>query len=161
MEALGFDLKYFAFQLANFLLLLFILKKLIHKPLISLIEKRREEIEAGLSNAEAAKKSLEQTEVEQRQILEEARSEARKLVEDTKQEAKALELALTESASAKATALVEATRQELATEREMLRKELKAELTEMVVTTTEKVLGEAITDQEKRKQVDKLVKEVA
>jgi F-type H+-transporting ATPase subunit b len=161
MEALGFDLKYFLFQLVNFTLLLVILKKLIHKPLLNLLEKRREEIEAGLKHAAAARKALTQTEEDQKAILENARSEARGLIEVTRQEAKALELSLTEDAAAKAAVLMENARMELSREKELLRQELRQELSALVVIATEKVMGEAITDAEKLKHVDKLVKEVA
>ena len=161
MEALGFDLKYFLYQLANFVVLLFILKKLLHKPLLNLLEKRREEIESGLKNAEAAKKALEQTEEDQKAILENARKEARGLIQVTKEEAKALELKLTEDPAAKAENLMANARPELQHEKEQLREELRTELAELVVTATEKVMNEAITDAEKRKQVDKLVKEVS
>lgn len=161
MEALGFDLKYFLYQLANFLVLVFILKKIIHKPLLSLLEKRREEIESGLKNAKLAEEALNKTEIEQKEILENTRKEARNLIETTREEAKALELSLAQTAATRAETMLEQARQELQFEKEKLRSELRGELAELVVTATEKVLGEAITDPEKRKHVDTLVKEIA
>lgn len=161
MEALGFDLTYFLFQLGNFVVLFLILRKLLHKPLTTLLEKRQQEIEEGLENAEKAKTALAETEVRQQELLETARGEARQLVESTRAQAKELESKLQAEAAAKAAELLERTQEELQAEREKFRAELRAEMAELVTTATEKVLDGTVSVKDKQSHIEKLVKEVA
>jgi F-type H+-transporting ATPase subunit b len=69
MEALGIDLKTLIFQLINFLVLLILLTKLLHKPLKKLMESRQREIAEGLENAAKAREQLEQAEAERQEML--------------------------------------------------------------------------------------------
>jgi F-type H+-transporting ATPase subunit b len=160
MEALGIDLRTLIFQLFNFLLLLFILTKLLHNPLKKLLERRREEIEQGLANAETARKQLEQAEADRKDLLEKADLEGRLLISAAKKRATDLESALKADAQEKAEKMLEKNREELAAERERLKDELRGELADLVVSATEKVLASPIPDKEKRENVSKLVKEV-
>lgn len=161
MEALGFDLKYFLFQLANFVILFLILRKLLHKPLTDLLEKRRLEIAGGLENAEKMKVALAETESRQEEILEEARKKARAFIEETKVQAKELELHLSNEASEKAAQILARTQEELQTEREEFRRQLRNEMTDLVLQATEKVLEGAISTKEKQQHIEKLVKDLA
>jgi len=69
MEALGFDLRYFLFQATNFVLLFFILRAVLHKPIFGMLEKRRIEIEGGLENAEKMKVALAETEQKTTRVI--------------------------------------------------------------------------------------------
>jgi F-type H+-transporting ATPase subunit b len=160
MEALGIDLKTLIFQLINFLLLLFILTRLLHTPLKALLESRRKEIEEGLANAEAARKQLEQAEADRKALLEKADQEGRVLISAAKKRAGDLESELSADAQQKAERMVAKTREELAAERDRMKDELRGELAELVVTATEKVLSSPIPEKEKRENVAKLVNEV-
>lgn len=161
MESLGFDLKYFLFQLANFVLLFILLRSLLHKPLRNFLESRQKEISDGLTNAEKVKEALADAEVKQQELLEKARGEARKLIETSRQEAKDLGVEMQQEAAAQATAVLERAQDELQAEREKFRTELKAEMADLVVTATKKILDQANLDKEKQQQIEKLVKEVA
>lgn len=161
MEALGFDLKYFLFQLLNFGLLFFLLKYLLHKPLLALLDKRKAEIQSGLDNAEKMQVAIAETEESQRLLMEETRAQARLLLDETKAQAQAVESQLREEAVKKASELLERAQAELAAEREEQYRQLRLELTNLVVTATEKVLSNAVSIEEKRKQVEKIVKELA
>lgn len=157
MEALGIDLRWFLFQLGNFVVLSFILTKLLHKPLRKFLDDRQAVIAGGLENAKKMEVALQETETRQRETLEEAQREARKMLDGVKLEAKKLETSLTEGAQAKADKLLEKAREDLSIEREQLRRELRGELAAMVVTATEKVLDGSLTSPEKKQQVAKLV----
>ncbi len=159
MEALGIDLKYFLFQLVNFVVLFLILRKLLHKPLINLLDTRKAEIESGLSNAEKMKHALAEAEAKQDELIADARTKAKALVDETRAQAKELGQQLTDDAKKKADGVLAGARAELAEERERLRSELKQELAEMVVVATEKVLQQPLASAEKKQQVITLVKE--
>ncbi|MBI2593944.1 F0F1 ATP synthase subunit B, partial [Candidatus Daviesbacteria bacterium] len=57
-------------QIVNFLVLLWILNKLLYKPVLKVLEERKAKIEKGLKNAEEIEKRLAQTaEEEEKAIL--------------------------------------------------------------------------------------------
>ena len=74
-------------QIVNFLIVFFILKKFLYKPILELLNKRKTTIKEGLAQAEEARLKLEKVLVEEKQILKNAQLQARKIVEDSRQEA--------------------------------------------------------------------------
>ncbi len=77
-------------QVVNFLVLLFILKKFLYKPILKVLEERKKKIEESLKNAEEIEKRLLETEEEKDKVLLKASSEAQKLLDDTKKELEAM-----------------------------------------------------------------------
>ncbi|MBI4089140.1 MAG: F0F1 ATP synthase subunit B [Candidatus Levybacteria bacterium] len=73
-------------QIVNFLIIFFILKKFLYKPILELLRKRQTTIKEGLKQAEEAKVRLEKVIVEEKNILRQAQIQAKKIIEDTKQE---------------------------------------------------------------------------
>lgn len=160
MEALGIDLRWFLFQLGNFIVLFILLSVILHKPLRKLLEDRQSEIKEGLENADRMKTALAEAEERQRKTLEDAQKEARKMFDAAKLEARAIEEKLREEAQEKAEKLLERAQEDIANERDKLRKELRGELASMVISATEKVIDQKIDSNAKKEEVEKLVKEL-
>lgn len=156
MEALGIDLKWFLFQMGNFIILLGILTYFLHKPLLKLLEARKQEIAEGLENARQMKQELTSTMEQQTDILEDARKESAAILQETKKRATQLEADLTAKAKEKTEQMSLKAHQDLESEREQLRKELKADLASMVVQATEKILSENVSA-EKEKEIKRQV----
>ena len=76
---LGIDWRLLVAQLANFLILLFVLRRFAYKPLLKLLEERKQRIADGLANAQKAKSNLEEAEKERQEIISTAKKEHRKL----------------------------------------------------------------------------------
>lgn len=161
MEALGFDLRYFLFQATNFVLLFLILRKLLHKPLLSLMEKRSEEISEGLANAERMKVALAETEQKQQELLDAARGEARSMIETTRSEAKKLSEDLKAEAATRAERMLKQAEAELRAERERMFEELRAELAGLVVTAAGKIIESDEASAERTRHARQLVKELS
>lgn len=90
LHTFGFNAQLFLAQVVNFLILAYIFKRFLYKPLLAIIKKRKDEIELGLRNAEDAKVALERAETEQERIISKANIEAKKIISDTKESAEAL-----------------------------------------------------------------------
>ena len=58
MEKLGLNLGYLLVQIFNFLILFVILRVWVYKPILGLLEKRRENIAQGLEDARVAAEAL-------------------------------------------------------------------------------------------------------
>ena len=87
MEALGIDFLNIAIYVFNFFVVLFILQRLAYKPVKDMLEKRRQEIESGLTAAEQAQQEAARQRAEFEKELANARQssqeEARRAAEAT------------------------------------------------------------------------------
>lgn len=74
-------------QIINFLIILFILKRFMYKPILSIIKKRENEIKKSIIDSEAADKKLEVASEKEKQILQKAQEKGEKIVSDARLEA--------------------------------------------------------------------------
>src|SRR3990167_7949837 len=68
-------------QIINFLIVFYLLKRFLYKPVLDVLRKREDEIKKGLQEAEKGKKLLEETE---KKILRNARLKADEMVKNAK-----------------------------------------------------------------------------
>lgn len=73
MERLGLDIKILFAQIVNFVILFFILKKILYKPLIKLIDERNKKINEAIENSAKIEDKLESLDKKSKQILAKAR----------------------------------------------------------------------------------------
>ena len=73
-------------QIVNFLIVLYILRRFLYKPVLGTLKKRKDAIKEGLKNAEEAHLRLETAIEEEKNILKNAQIQSKKLIEDAKKE---------------------------------------------------------------------------
>ena len=73
-------------QVVNFLIVLFILRKFLYKPILETLQKRRDKISEGLRITEEVRVRLEKVILEEKTILTKAHAQGKKLIEDAKKE---------------------------------------------------------------------------
>ena len=71
-------------QIINFLIVFYLLKRFLYKPVLDVLRKREDEIKKGLQEAEKGKKLLEETEEKEKKILRNARLKADEMVKNAK-----------------------------------------------------------------------------
>lgn len=141
LHKLGIDWKLLIAQGVNFLILLFILKRFVYKPMLAFLDERAGKIESGLQNADAATKRLEEAEKEHKELLTKAQAEARGIVEEALAAAKRRDAEQLEKTKAEVAALLETGQKNIQEERERTLREAKEELGALVVMATEKLAG--------------------
>lgn len=87
LKNFGFDPVMLAAQIVNFLIILYILKRFLYKPVLDMLKKREDTIKTGLKQAEESRLLLEKTVEEEKKVLTKAQEEAKKLIEDAKNQA--------------------------------------------------------------------------
>lgn len=87
LNQFGFDLKLFAAQIVNFLVIAFVFKKFLYKPILDTLQKRNSAIKKGLKDAEMATRALEQAEAQKDEILKTAGKEAERILGEAKLQA--------------------------------------------------------------------------
>ncbi len=157
-KTFGFDPTFFVAQIINFLILAFIFKKFLYKPLLKLLKERAKTIEKGLADAQKAQLELEKANNRSEEILKKAAQDAEKILDETKKNAEEIRSELLESSKAESQKIIEQAR--LTAEQEFVKAQEKArdmslDLSQKIL---DKVLGELFTKQEKEKILERNIK---
>ncbi|MBI1982173.1 MAG: F0F1 ATP synthase subunit B [Candidatus Levybacteria bacterium] len=89
-------------QVVNFLIILYLLKRFLYKPILDLLKNRETVIKDGLQKAQEAVLLLEKTKEEEKRIIKNAQAEAKKLLENAKIHSLSLTAKLEESSKKQA-----------------------------------------------------------
>lgn len=79
MEKLGIDAVQLGAQLVNVIILLIVLKKFLYKPVLGILQKRREEIEGGLKLRDEMEGKIKKLEDKEKDLDQKAKLKARQL----------------------------------------------------------------------------------
>lgn len=139
------DWKLILAQIFNFGLVFAALYLLAAKPLKKLIEDRTEEITTGLMNAKQNAEILVTTEKEYKEIVAKARTEADKIFKESKKEAIMKKNEMLEEARNEVQAMITTGKKSLEAEKVKMVAEAKKEIIDLVIKTTEKVVGTQVT----------------
>ena len=107
ISKLGIDGKLLLAQGANFLILLFLLRKFAYGPLVAAMKERRTKIEEGLTKAAEADTRLLEANETAKEKIKGAESESLQIVKATEEKAKRLEAELLMEAHKKEAAVLE------------------------------------------------------
>jgi F-type H+-transporting ATPase subunit b len=142
ITAFGIDWRLIAIQIFNFALLLGALWYFLYTPILTMIEKRRGQIEQGVKDAEAAKAELAAAEGEKASIVREAHQEAEAVALRAKEHAAEKAAALVRDAEAKKARILEDAKREGEEMKSKLYKESEAEIAKTALLAAEKILKE-------------------
>ena len=160
MGELGINPTYLAFQIVNFLLLVFLLHRILYRPILRMLEQRRERIREGQEAAERARAEAEQMRQEYERQLEESRAHARKIMDDAAAAAERLREESVAAAQQEAQRIVERGREELRAEVEHARRELRQEVAALSVTVAGKLIQESLDSEKNRELAARLVSDL-
>ena len=77
----GFEPVFFVSQIVNFLILAFIFKKFLYKPVLKILQDRKRQIAKGIEDAEAAGIALVRANSEKDELIKTATLEAERIIE--------------------------------------------------------------------------------
>ncbi|PYJ55531.1 MAG: ATP synthase F0 subunit B, partial [Verrucomicrobia bacterium] len=81
---LGVDWPHFIAQIISFLVVAGLLYKFAYKPILKVLEERRQRIADSLANAEKIKAELARTEAARQEVLNQTNLQANKLIEEAR-----------------------------------------------------------------------------
>ena len=161
LKNLGVDGPKLIAQLINFGIVLLVLWKFAYKPVLEMLETRRQKIAKSMDEAEQIKAELAETQAERDKVMAEANARAEKLIADAKEAAKQVGKAEGERAVKQAEEIIRKANEVTVAERARMMNELKAEIGRLVVDTTAKVSGKVLTDEDQQRLIDETEKELA
>jgi F-type H+-transporting ATPase subunit b len=140
-------------QVVNFLILLFILQRLLYKPLLAKMEERTSTIQKALDEAKAARAEAARQQEENEARLRAAYAEAAAVREQALKEAAEESRKHVEAAQAQSRKMVEDTKAQLETEVRRAREELRREVSDLAIAVAEKLVHKSLHEDDHRRIV--------
>ena len=147
----GVDWPHLLTQMVSFGIVCALLYRLAYRPILRVLEVRRQQIAQGLANAAQVEAELAKTRAAREQVLRHASEEGARLVEEAKAVATRVRLQQTEKAMAAAEQILVKAREEAARDRVSMRADLKREIGRLVVQTAAIVTGKILTPDDQRR----------
>ena len=160
-ETFGFDTKIFLSQVISFIIVALVLKWFAYKPILAVLEERRQRIAEGLLNADKIKQQLADAEQRHSEILAKANAQAQKMIDEARESAAHVADRKQQEAVAAAEQIMAKAREASAIEHERTMTELKRELGRLVVDTTAKVTGKVLTSEDQRRLQEEASRQIA
>ncbi|MDO8498411.1 MAG: F0F1 ATP synthase subunit B [bacterium] len=148
-------------QVVNFLILLFILKRFLYKPLLKALDQRKQRIADSLRNAEEIEKRLEQTTKEREERLKKASREAEEILAEAAKTADRIVAEAHLKAGHDIKKLMEKSKDAMEQERGKLHQEIRGELADLVAASLQKVTGKIITTKDQKEMIQRSVEGLA
>lgn len=144
----------------NFLILLFLLQKILYKPLLGKMNERTEAIRKSLEEAQQARAEAAKQQQENAERLRAAHAEAAAIRTAALKEAAEEQRKLVEAARAEATRLVESARAQMETDIRRAREELRREVSDLAIAVAEKLTRKSLDDADHRRIVAEAVSQL-
>jgi F-type H+-transporting ATPase subunit b len=160
-RAFGVEWPLFIAQVISFVIVVALLQKFAYKPVLTMLEERRQRIADSLANAEKIKTELARTEASRQEILAQANAQANKLIEEARAAAARVQEQETQKAVAAATEIVNKAKQAAEAEHARMLADLKREVGRLVVDTTSKVTGKILTTDDQKRLAEETNKQLA
>ncbi len=157
----GFDLWIFLSQIISFVLVALLLKRFAYKPILGVLEERRQRIAEGLLNADKIKQQLAEAEKHHQEILAQANEKAQKMIDEARTSAGVIAERKEQEAIAAAEQIFAKAREASALEHERTMAQLKRELGRLVVDATAKVTGKVLTPEDQKRLQEEASRQVA
>jgi F-type H+-transporting ATPase subunit b len=157
----GVDWPHLGAQIVSFGIVCAVLYSLAYKPILRILEARRQQIAGGLANAEKIKAELARIETERLDILRKADGEGKQLIEDARAAAARVQAEETRKAIAAAEQIVVRAHEAAERDRAAMLTELKHEVGRLVVQTTASVTGKILTPEDHRRLAEETARQLA
>lgn len=147
----------FAITILNLLILFWVLKKLLFKPVTNFIDNRNSKIQEAIDSANSAKEEVESMKSDYASKLKSAGDEGRKIIEEYKNKATDEYNSAMATAKNDAKLIIDDARKEIEVEKDKAIADLKKEVGDLVVTASEKVIKKNMDTETNRKLISEFI----
>ncbi len=160
-EQFGFNTSLFISQVISFCIVAFLLHRFAYKPILVVLEQRRQTIAKGLADAEQIKRDLANTQVKVQELMNQASTQANKIIEEARAAAAKVTEQETQKAVAAAQDIINKARQSSEAELARMKTELRREVGRLVVATTAKVAGKILSPEDQARLAEEANRQLA
>jgi len=158
-SALGISVPLLVAQLVNFSILLVILRFTLYRPVLRMLDERKQRIAEGLNAAEIARREAASAQANIQAQLEAARKEGQEIVANAQSIATRIETEAKEQAAREREAALEKARNEIQLERDRAIAELRREFAAITVAAAEKVINQSLDPQAHQRVIEETLAE--
>ena len=159
VEALGLNLPQLIAQVVNFFVLLFILRLVAYKPILQMLDERKQKIAEGLNAAEIARAEAASAQANIQAQLDTARKEGQEIVANAQGIATRIQADAREQSSKDRDLALERARVEIQQERDRAIADLRGEFADITVKAAEKVINQTLDRQSHQRVIDETLAE--
>ena len=160
-QTFGVDWEHFLSQVISFVIVAVLLQRFAYKPILGVLEQRRQRIAEGLANADRIKVELAKTEAARQDVLSQANIHANHLIEEARSAAARVQEQETQKAIAAAEQIIAKAREASAQDHARMLTDLKREIGRLVVQTTARVTQKVLTPQDQQRLADETTRQLA
>jgi F-type H+-transporting ATPase subunit b len=147
-------------QVVNFLILLFILQRLLYRPFLAKMHERTAAIQKSLEEAQAARAEAARAREENEARLRAAHAEAAAIRAQALKEAAEEQKRLVDAARAESQRLIDSARAQMESDVRRARDELRREVAELATAVAEKLIRKSLRDEDHRRIVAEAIAKV-
>ncbi len=155
----GLDPFLFGAQVINFLIIFYLLKRFLYKPVLTLLKKREDTIKEGLKQAEEARLLYEKTIEKEKEILRKAREDGKKMIDEAKNQASAMAHKMEENGKKQAEKIIQSAREQIQLETKEAEKKLTVKISELSFDFLNRALKEMFSEKEQKEVLEKALKQ--
>ena len=144
----------------NLLILFFAMKKFLFKPVKAIMDKRQEEIEKSISDAEIAQKEANSLKEEYEKRLSEAKIEADKVLKTAVKNAQLKEEEIIKDANKKAADILERVDKEIENQKKAAFSDIKDEVSDIAISIATKIIKKDINEKDHETIINEFIDKI-
>jgi len=156
---LGINLPGLIIQVINVALIILVLRALLYKPVIRMLDRRSERIKESLEAAERQKQESLRSEEEVKKELNQARQEGQVLIGQATQIADRLKEEAREGARREAEAIINRARSEIQRERDEAVEQVRQQFADLTIVAAEKVIRKSLDKSAHQELIEEVLRE--
>ena len=157
MEKLGINVTWLFAQIVNFGVLLFLLWRFAYKPVLGMLDARKQKIRESLEYAEKVKQDAAAQQKEFEKKLEETRRETQAATAAAAQVGEKEREVIVAQAREESRKLIEKAREQIEYERKQMLSELREQVVRLALLATHKVVSTSLDENAQRKLVNEFL----
>jgi len=159
VSALGLNLPQLIAQVANFFVLLVLLRLTLYKPILKMMDERRRKIADGLNAADTARAEAAAAQVNIQAQLDIARKDGQDLIANAQNIAVRIQAEAREQSNRDRETALERVRSEIQLERDQAVAQLRGEFADVTVLAAERVIKQSLDRQSHQRVIDETLAE--
>ncbi len=160
MDKLGINLGFLISQLVNFTLLAALLTVLLYKPILNMLNQRRERIAKSMADVDAARESAAKAQLEYDRKIAEAQRKAQEIIAQAAQAGDKVGVEIKAEAQREADLIRQKARLEGEQEKAHLLADVQSQIAGLSMAATERVLGQGLDPKMQRQLIDGFLAEL-
>ncbi len=160
LQTLGVNWGMLIAQMINFGVLLGALTFLLYKPVLKVIDDRRERVRQSMDHAAALERQVADMEKDRKKQMHEFDERMKQLLAESRAQGEALKKGIVDTAQADVTLMLEKGRKQLEDDKRKLLADLQKTVTTVSVHLAEKILKREFSDSDQKRVLDSLEKDI-